>query len=399
MAHPSPLRQHHIDAEATLLPYGPPDTDIELAETFDALELEYAALRKRCVLIDRPDRGVVTVTGGDRIGFLNNMLTQELKGIAAGDTRDTFWLNRKGRIDADIRLIHLEDRTLFDLDAHTAAAAVESLSSFVFAEDCTLRDDTRSFHTIQLAGPTSLELLAIVADGSAPDDGRAASITIHGTEIIAHRSDRLGVPLFSLVVPADGVVGVYEALLAAGSPAGLHGIGNEDGHIADDGSPASRIRLRRAGWHALNIARIEAGIPRFMLDFGPNNLPGETGVLRDRVSFTKGCYLGQEVVARMDALGHPKQIVVSIVCEKRMLADDRNDPVHPVTGSHVFARGDAAKPVGAVTSATLSPSLGNVPICFAQVKWGSHEPGTELTIQAEGLELDARVSDGLRFVS
>ena len=398
MAHPSPLRQHHIDADASLLPYGPPDTDIELPETFDALELEYAALRKRCVLIDRPDRSVITVTGGERIEFLNNMLTQDLKGIAAGDVRETFWLNRKGRLDADIRLVHLEDRTLFDLDAHTAAATVESLGSFIFAEDCELKDETQVFHQLQLVGPTSLRLFELVAGQRAPEDGRAIAIAIDGVSVVADRSDGLGVPTIMLHVPVDVAVAIHDRLLAAGSPAGLESIGSEDGHVEDDGSPASRIRLRRAGWHALNIARIEAGLPRFMLDFGPNNLPGETGLLRDRVSFTKGCYLGQEVVARMDALGHPKQILVGITCAKQTLSDDRTDPVHPVTGSHVFVRGDAEKPIGAVTSATLSPSLGNVPVCFAQVKWGHHEPGTELTIQAEGLELEATVSDGLRFV-
>ncbi len=398
MAHPSPLRQHHLDAEASLLPYGPPDTDIELAETFADLELEYAALRKRCVLIDRPDRSIVTVSGGDRIGFLNNMLTQELKGIAAGEVREAFWLNRKGRIDADIRLIHLDDRTLLELDAHTAAATVASLTEFVFAEDCTLRDDTQGFHTLQLIGPRSVELFELAAGRSAPGDGHSSAATVSGIELVADRSDALGVASITLTVPAGSAVAVHQHLLEVGSPAGLASIGIEDGHLEDDGSPASRIRLRRAGWHALNIARIEAGLPRFMLDFGPNNLPGETGVLRDRVSFTKGCYLGQEVVARMHALGHPKQILVGITCAKRTLSSDRTDPVHPVTGSHVFVRGDASKPVGAVTSATLSPSLGNPPVCFAQVKWGHHEPGTELTIQAEGLELDAVVNESLRFV-
>lgn len=402
MAHPSPLRQHHLDADASLLPYGPPDTDIELPETFDALELEYAALRKRCVLIDRPDRGVIEVTGAERIDFLNNMLTQELKPegqpIAAGATCETFWLNRKGRIDADIRLVQLGDRALFDLDAHTVAPTVESLNAFIFAEDCELKDVTAGMHVLQLVGPTSVELIELVTETPPPADGEAVETTIGESAVIVVRSGAIGVPSFRLIVPTDRAVAVHEALLNAGSPAGLDAVGEEDGHVEDDGTPAARIRLRRAGWHALNIARIEAGLPRFMLDFGPNNLPGETGVLRDRVSFTKGCYLGQEVVARMDALGKPKQILVSITCTKQTLSDDRTDPVHPVTGSHVFTRGDAEKPIGAVTSATLSPSLGNVPVCFAQVKWGSHEPGTELTIQAEGLELDAVVNDGLRFV-
>ncbi|MEO1585290.1 MAG: glycine cleavage T C-terminal barrel domain-containing protein [Planctomycetota bacterium] len=401
MAHPSPLRQRHLDADASLLPYGPPETDIELAETFDALELEYAALRKRCVLVDRPDRGTVVVTGADRIAFLNNMVTQELSGIEPGDTRDSFWLNRKGRIDADLRLVQLADRAMLDVDAHAAAATADSLSQFLFAEDCEIRDETQAFHRLQLIGPTSADLLAIVAAGGAasiPASGRASECRLADVPAVVDHDPALGVPAFGLTVRAADAERLEEALLAAGSPAGLGGVGQEDGHIDDDGSPASRVRLRRAGWHAVNIARIEAGRPRFMLDFGPNNLPGETGLLHDRVSFTKGCYLGQEVVARMNALGHPKQILVALTCEKRTLGPDRLDPVHPVTGSHVFVRGDAAKPVGAVTSATLSPSLGNVPVCFAQVRWGHHEPATELTIQAEGLELDATVHGSLRLI-
>ncbi|MEL6497535.1 MAG: glycine cleavage T C-terminal barrel domain-containing protein [Planctomycetota bacterium] len=398
MAHPSPLRQSHIDAGASLLPYGPPDTDIELAETFDALELEYAALRRRCVLADRPDRAIVSVVGTDRIGILNNMLTQELKDITPGAVRQSFWLNRRGKIEADIRLLHFEDRTLLELDAHAAAATVRSITEFIFAEDCELRDDTQSFHCLQLVGPTGPDLIELVAGRSAPDDGCACVLTLGSTDVYADRSDRMGVPVISLNVPADRAADVHTHLLAEGSPVGLDAVGSEDGHVEDDGSPSARIRLRSAGWHALNIARIEAGLPAFMLDFAPNNVPGETGILHDRVSFTKGCYLGQEVVARMNAVGNPKQIVVGLTCEKRTLSPERSDPVHPVTGSHVFRRGDAGRPVGAVTSATLSPSMGNVPICFAVVRWGLHEPGTELTIQAEGLELDARVHDGLRFV-
>lgn len=400
MAHPSPLRQDHLDRDATLLPYGPHGTDIELAESFDGLELEYAALRRRCVLIDRPDRGVIEIGGADRIGFLNRMVTQELSGLTPGGVRESFWLNRKGRIESELRLMELGGRMLADVDAHFAARTVETLAAFVITEDVSLTDVTDSHHRIEVVGPTGPELVALASGGAAPEPGTALQAVIAGQPVVLDASDALGVPLIGVTGAASAAASVAGALLALGEPAGLGLLGEADAAISD-GTPAGRIRLRRAGWHALNIARIEAGLPRFMLDFGPDSLPAETGVLDQRVSFTKGCYLGQEIVARMRSLGHPKRTLVSIECERRTVSPDRHDPLHPSTGAAVCLPAPAGQTptvVGAVTSAALAPSLGNLPICFAQVKWGHHEPGTELMIQAEGRELSGRVRAGLRFV-
>ncbi|MEM8757120.1 MAG: glycine cleavage T C-terminal barrel domain-containing protein [Planctomycetota bacterium] len=398
MAHPSPLKAEYDDRKIQTAQYGPPDAGIEIAESFGQLELEYAAIRRRCVLLDRPDRGLIVVRGGDRIDFLNNMVTQELATLKPGACTRSFWLNRKGRIDADLRIMHLEDRTLFDLDALTAPAATESLASFVFAEDCTLRDETQAFHRLELIGPGAVELIELASGRPAPEPDSVEEFAIDGVTITADREDSLGQPTIGLTTPAEHAAAVRDRLLELGAPAGLDRLGEADAAIEDDGSPASRIRLREAGWHAVNIARIEAGVPRMMLDFGPSNLPAETGVLDDRVSFTKGCYLGQEVVARMNALGHPKQTLVALRCEQRVTAGDLGDFLQPETGSAVMPEGDAARPIGAVTSATLSPALGRVPICFAQVKWGHHEPGTVLTVDAEGVFIRAIVQETLRSV-
>ena len=146
-----------------------------VVETFGELEGEYAALRRGCVLMDLPQRGTLRVGGADRIDFLNRLITQELKpsagargaapdpGLTPFRTRRSFWLNRKGRIDADLRLIELPEGMMIDLDVLCAAGAAASLASFHFSEDVALEDRSEAMHRLALHGPTSLALLRAAA--------------------------------------------------------------------------------------------------------------------------------------------------------------------------------------------------------------------------------------------
>ncbi len=191
-------------------------------------------------------------------------------------------------------------------------------------------------------------------------------VIVGGEEIVAVRRDQTGGPGFELTMRRAKAESVWDALLAAGQTLG-------------DG----RSRVRPIGWHAFNIARIEAGTPLFNIDFGTDNLPHETGLLAHRVSFTKGCYLGQEIVARTEHLGRPKQALVGLRPAGDLL---------PIAGADVV---DAAgKTVGAVTSSTLSPMLGAVPIAFAMVRQAALEGA--LRVAAEG-ELTDAVVGPLKF--
>jgi len=390
----SPIHPVHEEAGATFAPYGEVresgdgasiSAPAQIVETYGELELEYAAIRRGCALLDLPHRGTIRVTGGERIEFLNRMLTQELAGIAPGSVRRSFWLNRKGRIDADLRVLHFEDHTLFDLDVLSAAQTAETLGEFVFTEDVELHDESESHHRLALHGVTSMALLDRLAErtGGKPaselEPGESTALHIAGAPVVVDRQDDAGDRGIHLLMDRDSVGAVYEALIEIGVAP-----------TPDGEAPKGEFRLRPAGWHAFNIARIEAGTPFFNVDFGPSNLPAESGVIDDRVSFTKGCYLGQEVVARMKSLGHPKQTLVAL----RATGDDAD--AHPVTGSPVFAEG-SDKPVGAVTSATRSPMLSDALICFAQVKWDHTSPGRALEIEADARRLGAAVQDGLAF--
>lgn len=404
MAHVSPLRERHLQAEATMLPYGPLELGVELVESFGELDFEYAALRKACVLLDQPHRGTIEIVGDDRLPFLNNMVTQELKGLTPCRAVRSFWLNRKGRIEADLRVIELGGRMLVDLDAHAVDRTIESLGSYVIADDVEIRDASDRMHRLALHGPTAIPLLAAIAehnDDAGPPvsdltPGAATVLRIAGREVVVDRWDSAGEAGLELTVAADDAPAVYAALIDAGQPH-LNGESNGSG---SGSTLAERIKLRPAGWLAYNTARIEAGTPLFNVDFSTDSLPAETGraTLADRVSFTKGCYLGQEVVARMHSLGKPKQTLVGLKPAGPDLRDEQGFCRQPVGGAPVFAASDpTGDAVGAVTSSTVSPMLGGEPVCFAIVKARHAEEGTPLVVPAEGVRLTAPVRTDLTF--
>jgi len=396
MANPSPLRAELLRRNAELAPYGPADAGVEVAQTFGPVELEYAAIRKACVLIDQPHRGTVQITGNDRIEFLNRMLTQELKPLdgEAMKWTESFWLSRKGRLDADVRVIGFGDRVLFDVDVHQAATFVQTLDAYLFAEDAELKDVSQAMHRMSLIGPTAGKLVELATEetkqgqpGHEVENGQTCVIVIAGKDVYLDRSDAIGVPSFGLAIATGDVEAVYTRLCELGMPDGQNEIGQENAGLKRGAN--AEIGLRVAGWHAYNIARIEAGEPLFNLDFGSTSLPAETGVLDRRVSFKKGCFLGQEIVARMESLGHPKQTVVAL-----RVGSSPDDP-QPVTGSELVAAGQV---VGAVSSSTISPMLGGQVICLATVRWDFHEPGTNLIVKTDEGEVAAVIQEELAFV-
>ncbi len=415
MAHPSPLLEWFRREGAILSPWGPEGAGIDIPAAIDALELEYAAIRRHAALLDQPHRGIIEVTGSDRADFLQRMLTQDLRGLAPFQVRPSFWLNRRGRIDADIRIVELPGRTLFDLDVHAAARTVESLASYIITEDVSFSDTTGTTHRLALHGPRALDLL--LASTSAEEgpaletlpqrlactrrvDRLAISITVF-------RDDTTGSPGYEVLLPAERAGDFWDLLLSLGADPER---GLPEPHRRDADALGARVRLRPVGWHAFNIARIEAGTPLYYVDFGPDSLPAQTGVLHDRVSFTKGCYLGQEVVARMHSRGHSKSLLRALKIERVVMPaeavtdptqDSRPEQVYqPLTGAYVYPVDSegAGEPVGAVTSSCVSPLLGSTPVCFAQLRPDSAEPGTRLAVAADDRLLRAVVRPALRFL-
>ena len=425
MTRRSPILRLHQEAEASLREYAAPfsgngsephagsTSRVDVVESYGELELEYAALRKGVALFDMPQRGVIEITGLDRLEFLNRMVTQELKGMPPFSVRRSFWLNKKGRIEADLRIIDLPDRTLLELDVHAAARTVNGLTPFIITESVSIRDATEHAHRFSLHGPTGLWLLAgismsptgAMASGPGLEElapGRAMVVVIAEAECVVYREDLAGEMGLELIVPTEKALAVWQMLIEAGHDR-AHGHG-----APPEGSPpaqshplqnlGSKVRLRPAGWHAFNIARIEAGSPLYYIDFGPDSLPAETGVLNDRVSFTKGCYLGQEVVARMHSRGHSKQVLVGVDFDT-MMDPTTGFPLQPLGGTQIHAAEPATgkdEPIGMVTSSALSPMNGSRPVALVQVKQAYAAAGTALVAPTMAPSGDFRLPGKVR---
>jgi len=193
-------------------------------------------------------------------------------------------------------------------------------------------------------------------------------VKVGGREVLVFRDDVCGVPGYFLVVGRGDVGEVWKALAAP-----------------YEGQTNKRT-LRPGGWAMFNATRIEAGRPMYGIDFSDQSLPAETGAFGRAVSVVKGCYLGQEIVARMYA----RNVVAKELVGVRMLAD-----ALPTAGAEVLD--GAGTNVGVVTSSTLSPVMGRAAVALATVKKGFTAVGTKLRIPAESAMREAEVV-GLPFV-
>jgi folate-binding protein YgfZ len=358
---PNPLLGLHQQAEAEFQPYA----DLEIVTTFGEPQAEYATLHKACGLMDLTQRGVLEVSGKDRLPFLNNLLTNELwskqtkSGLAAGQGVYAFYLNTKGRIVVDVNVLERGDRTILEMDARMVAPVAAAFEKYRFSEQVQFTDRTGARHQMGLYGPASREVLAGASGSGTPvlEALGSAQAKLFDVEVVVYRDDIIGGPGCVLIVPTESAKTIWMNLLAK----------------FGDSQEIGRRLLRPVGWAAFNAARIEAGRPIFGIDFDESVLPAETGQFNRAVSVTKGCYLGQEVVARMYA----RQQVARQLAGIRMEGD-----ALPIAGAKILD--DQSNEIGGVTSSTLSPVLSNTAICLGYLKRPFFAPGTIVNVPAEG---------------
>jgi folate-binding protein YgfZ len=287
----------------------------------------YRSAREHAAIIDRSARGRIVVSGADRASYLHGLLTNDIKVLKPQQGCYAAYLTAQGRMLTDLFVYELGDLMLLSLPRSTKDLVLQKLDQFVFSEDVRLGDVTEGFAEIGVVGPEASAALGQVLVGTTTD--ALAGLAEHGnlratfagdSAIVARISDS-GEPGFDVYIDG-GQRDAFLAALRAVVPAEL------------DGASAEAIR-------------IEAGIPRFGVDMDERTIPLEAGIESRAISFDKGCYVGQEVIARILHRGHGRVV-------KRLvgLTLDATEP--PVGGTLVQVDG---REVGHVTSSTWSPAL------------------------------------------
>jgi folate-binding protein YgfZ len=315
----------------------------------------YRWIADRGVWSDRSGRSRLAITGPDRAKFLHNLVTSDVKRLAEGSGREAFVTSPQGKVLAYVTILATGDALLLRTEPESIEGLLPHLRKYGVFDDVAIEDVSSSTFEYHLAGPKVARALAGEGRASIPDEPLGhVSVAMEGVEVRFVRESPTGRPGLTLIGPAE-VAGRVRALLAT------EGLAEVDA----------------ATFEAF---RIEAGTPASGRDVTPGNLPQEVGRDALAINFVKGCYLGQETVARLDALGHVNRILKGLKVEGSAV---------PPAGATVSAGGKA---VGSVTSSAWSPGW-NAPVALAYVRVAQAGAGTRLDLGFEGDEASAVVAD------
>ena len=288
----------------------------EIPASYGSVETEYWALKRGAGLMDLSHRGRILVRGKDAPRFLHGMVTNEVQGLKPGQGNYAFLLDVHGHILADLRIFRLEQETfLLDCEPQLSEVILAALDRHIISDMVELEDCRDQFACLSLEGPSAREVLSRVvghATGQASDfDLPEMNLLDHiyrddmSVRIVhASLSGRAG---YWILASPERVVEFWGSSLAESTTAN---------QTSTHSPVTASVGVQPAGFEALEICRIEAGIPRYGIDITEKNLPQETGQTQ-AISFTKGCYIGQEVVERIRSRGHVNRKLVRLLFEGR----------------------------------------------------------------------------------
>lgn len=296
-------------------------------------------------LFDLSDRVQIELRGADRQTFLNNFCTNDVKALRPGEGCEAFLTSIKGRILGHLIVSAGVDSLWIDSVAGSNSPIVAHLDKYLITENVEIVDRTGDLGPLCLVGQYSPDWLAEHASvGDLPLWGQQAA-TIDGIEVVVRRVGFTQLPAFELVVAHIQRSALENAVLVRGVEYGTA--------------------------EQFEALRIEAGFPHYGIDLSEENIAQEAGRNEQAISFKKGCYLGQEPIARLDALGHTNKEL----CRLRITAR----PV-PMAGEKV--QSIDGKDVGHITSAAMSIESAS-PIALAMLKTAHTKPGTTVLVSSD----------------
>jgi folate-binding protein YgfZ len=326
---------------------------------------EYDAIRGGVAVVDLSGAGILRLSGNNSIQFLNGLISNDVKSLKAGEGVLAAFPTLQGKLLALCRVYNLGEYMLMELDAINREKIFKNLSRFSLAGEFFVTDVSDDLALFSLQGPRSTELLeSLTGQPIEEEQYRIVEGQIAGARVFIASHSRCGETGFDVFIQNEFARKVLETILERGVIFGA----------------------REVGFEAFETARIEAGVPREGVDAGENYIILESE-LESAVSYTKGCYLGQEVIARIHWRGQPAKRL-------RGLLIDADRP--PAPGAELFA-GDGKK-VGEITSSARSFALGRL-IALGYVHRYYLTPGTEFTLKRGEAELGRAELVELPFIN
>lgn len=317
---------------------------------------EYQALRQGAALLDLSFRGRLCVAGADAQKFLNGQVTNNVKDLKVGAGCYAALVSAKGKMESDLNSYRLENEMLLDFEPGFSARVAQRLEKFIIAEDAQVVDVAADYGLLSVQGPNAAAAISAAALGAAlPQESMGVSKVTgaEGLEIYVTHQARAGGTGFDLFIPAGEMKEMAARLAGQGAVWG--------------------------GWQALETARVEEGIPRFGADMDESNLAPEALGAR-AISYSKGCYIGQEVIARIRTYG---QVAKAL----RGLRFEEGVKELPLKGAKIFS---GEKEVGYITSAVHSPRMG-CGIALGYVRRDANQTGTTLLVETPSGKTSARI--------
>jgi folate-binding protein YgfZ len=302
----------------------------------------YTALHESAAWLDISPRGRIRAAGEDRLRLLHAIASNAVEGLQPGQGVYAFFLNAQGRIQADSHVFVADDHVLIDCEPQVRQSLLDHINSYIIMDDVQLEDVSESTAAIALEGPRADEIARRALGDVLPPNGPYNHRESSGIRVL--RAAITGQPGLWFFCHADRKDRLVSQLEATGAEAAAAG--------------------------DFDVARVENRRPRFGQDYSSANIPHETALLQ-AVSFSKGCYLGQEIVERVRARGQVNKLLVSLEFET-------NQPPEPGT---VVEHG--GKEAGRLTSPVFSPRLGKV-AAFAILRREAAAEGTPVSAGGAG---------------
>ena len=327
--------------------------------TFGDATAEYTAASSNVALFDLTDRIHIAMTGDDRHKFLHNFCTNDINGLRPGLGCEAFVCNDKGRVLAHINVFTEEETLWVESGAGSESTICNHLDHYLITEDVEIADRSSEFGQLFVSGlqaAVKLETAGLPVDSLVPFGHR--QLALDGVDLRIRRFDLLGTTGFTFVAKQDELDKLWSRLRELG--------------------------IAPAGQLAFESLRIEAGYPNYGEDISDANLAQEVARTKTAICFTKGCYLGQEPIARIDALGHVNREL------RRIRFEEDSAPV--VEAGACLVSGDDNRDAAEITSAVRSLRDGHVD-GLAYVRRGFLDPTTELRLSVESGDFVARIVD------